>query len=74
VQLQLVSLAIRISSARWTHERRFAGLLERKLAPRDEGITTLSISFLGWDRSGPNIEIQRVEPQLVEIDARLAAA
>jgi hypothetical protein len=57
-----------------THERRFAGLLERKLAPRETEQTTLAISFLGWDRSGPDIEITHVEPQLAEIDASLAAA
>ncbi len=57
-----------------THERRFAGLLERKLAPRTTDDKTLSISFVGWDRSGPEIEIKLIEPQLAEIDARLAVA
>jgi DNA repair exonuclease SbcCD ATPase subunit len=57
-----------------THERRFAGLLERKLAPRSADESTLLISFLGWDRSGPEVEIRAIEPQLAEIDARLAAA
>ena len=35
-----------------THERRFAGLLERKLAPRSATDATLVLEFLGWDRSG----------------------
>lgn len=47
-----------------THEQRFAKLLERKLAPREHGQRTLVASFGGWDRSGPNISIREVKPQL----------
>ena len=36
-----------------THDRRFASLLERKLAIRGEGGDTDVVEFWGWDRSGP---------------------
>lgn len=39
-----------------THERRFANLLERKLAPRSENETTKVIQFVAWDRGGPVVE------------------
>ncbi|MGC5172101.1 AAA family ATPase [Microbacterium sp. DT81.1] len=39
-----------------THERRFANLLERKLAPRAENETTKVIQFVAWDRGGPVVE------------------
>ena len=48
-----------------THERRFAGLLERKLAPRSPDESTIMLEFLGWDRSGPSTTTRRVEPQLL---------
>lgn len=48
-----------------THERRFARLLERKLAPRAENESTEIIQFVGWDRSGPAVEQRTVEPQLI---------
>ncbi len=44
-----------------THEQRLAGLLERKLAPRDENSRLRVIHFVGWDRSGPKIESHFVE-------------
>lgn len=43
-----------------THERRLAGLLERKLAPRQEDETTRVIRFTGWDRSGPAVDEQLI--------------
>lgn len=49
-----------------THERRFAGLLERKLAPRTEDASTKLIRFAGWDRSGPKVDQEAIEPQLLE--------
>jgi DNA repair exonuclease SbcCD ATPase subunit len=39
-----------------THERRLSGLLERKLAPRQETESTRIIRFTGWDRSGPAVD------------------
>lgn len=37
-----------------THDRRFASLLERKLASRGDDQSTELIEFWGWDRSGPS--------------------
>ena len=54
-----------------THERRFAGLLERKLAPRAEDSQTRVIRFTGWDRSGPTVNEYSVEPELLEDPIRL---
>ncbi|QDB78596.1 hypothetical protein FE251_03780 [Georgenia wutianyii] len=54
-----------------THERRFAGLLERKLAPRAAGTRTKIITFTGWDRSGPTVQERFVDPQLLEDPIRL---
>ena len=44
-----------------THERRYASLLKRKLAPRMPGETTRLISFNGWSRRGPVLEQEVVE-------------
>ena len=57
-----------------THERRFALLLSRKLAPRRAGDTTIVLNFRSWDRSGPQVEIERPPLQSDAIEARLAAA
>ena len=38
-----------------THDRRFASVLERKLAPREPGQRTKAIQFAGWDHRGPRI-------------------
>jgi hypothetical protein len=47
-----------------THERRFANLLERKLAPRSEIETTKVIQFVAWDRGGPVVERRELtQPQ-----------
>jgi DNA repair exonuclease SbcCD ATPase subunit len=54
-----------------THEKRFAQLLERKLAPRREGDRTLAVDFLGWDRSGPMIKTRDVPDQIGEMRAVL---
>lgn len=54
-----------------THERRFASLLERKLAPRSKDSRTKVIKFTGWDRSGPTVQEYFVEPQLLEDPIRL---
>lgn len=54
-----------------THERRFASLLERKLAPRAEDSRTKIIRFTGWDRSGPTVDEHFVEAQLLEDPIRL---
>jgi DNA repair exonuclease SbcCD ATPase subunit len=37
-----------------THDRRFASLLERKLASRGDDQSTELVEFWGWDRSGPS--------------------
>lgn len=57
-----------------THERRFARLLERKLAPRSESYTTRVLEFVGWDRSGPAVEVRTVESQLVDDPIRVVQA
>lgn len=57
-----------------THERRFAGLLERKLAPRTEQSATQVIEFVGWDRSGPIVETRIIEPQITEQPIRIVKA
>lgn len=54
-----------------THERRFSSLLERKLAPRADDSRTKIIRFTGWDRSGPTVHEQFVEPQLMDDPIRL---
>jgi chromosome segregation protein len=38
-----------------THDRRFATLLGRKLAPREAGYRTIMHEFDGWTREGPRI-------------------
>jgi hypothetical protein len=54
-----------------THDKRLGGLLERKLAPRTEGERTCVLRFVGWDRSGPQIEQEFVEPQFEEAARRV---
>lgn len=39
-----------------THERRYAGLLSRKLAPRTEHDSVIIIKFTGWSDDGPEFE------------------
>jgi DNA repair exonuclease SbcCD ATPase subunit len=38
-----------------THDRRFADLLKRKLAPREEGSRTLLLELDGWTEEGPQV-------------------
>jgi DNA repair exonuclease SbcCD ATPase subunit len=38
-----------------THDRRFASLLSRKLAPREVGLRTILHEFEGWTEEGPQI-------------------
>lgn len=45
-----------------THETRLASLLERKLTPRTPGARTRVLHFTGWDRDGPTIEPEDVDP------------
>ncbi|MFL5867508.1 MAG: hypothetical protein ACJ766_10470, partial [Thermoleophilaceae bacterium] len=45
-----------------THDRRFASLLQRKLAPREASASTLLHEFEGWTREGPQVESTH-EPQ-----------
>lgn len=39
-----------------THDRRFAALLGRKLAPREPGTRTVLHEFEGWTEDGPRVE------------------
>ena len=55
-----------------THERRFAQLLERKLAPRRPGERTLAVEFVGWDRTGPTIKPRDVPDQVDQLGPLLA--
>jgi len=48
-----------------THDRRFADVLVRKLAPRDTGQTLLVHEFQTWTRDGPVIETSRPERETV---------
>lgn len=57
-----------------THERRFASLLERKLAPRSQAESTRVLHFVAWDRSGPAVEVRVIEPQLIEEPIRVVQA
>jgi DNA repair exonuclease SbcCD ATPase subunit len=57
-----------------THERRLAKLLERKLAPRSAGDSTVVFDFVGWDRSGPTVERREVASQLLEDPIRVVQA
>jgi hypothetical protein len=57
-----------------THERRFALLLGRKMAPRSADDTTIILNFRGWDRSGPQVDVDYAPLQRDEIEAKLAAA
>jgi DNA repair exonuclease SbcCD ATPase subunit len=47
------------------HDRRFADILERKLEPREEGITTIVHDFGAWTREGPSIST--TTPELAEV-------
>jgi hypothetical protein len=47
-----------------THERRLAGLLERKLAPRTTNDRTVVIEFESWSRSGPQVSAREVREQV----------
>ena len=41
-----------------THDRRFAGLLARKLAPREAGSRTLLLELEGWTEEGPQVRTE----------------
>lgn len=45
-----------------THETRLASLLARKLTPRAPGVRTRVLHFTGWDRDGPIIEPEDIDP------------
>jgi hypothetical protein len=57
-----------------THERRIAGLLERKLTPRGSGDRSIVLQFEAWDRSGPSVIARTVEPELVDEPLRVVRA
>lgn len=52
-----------------THDRRFANLLRRKLAPRDRRDRTVIHRFTGWDRRGPSVvtDVLGYEPRSAEL-------
>lgn len=54
-----------------THERRFADLLERKLAPRAPGQRSIVMDFNGWDRNGPQVKVREVADQLPDGQRRI---
>ena len=56
-----------------THDERLAGLLTRKLAPRNAVTRSRVLRFLAWNRSGPIIEATDIDPQLDQ-DNRLVLA
>jgi DNA repair exonuclease SbcCD ATPase subunit len=41
-----------------THDRRFAGLLARKLAPREMGSRTVRVELEGWTEDGPEVRCE----------------
>ena len=43
-----------------THDRRFAEVLLRKLAPRQDTERTVVVEFEGWTREGPRIKTSEV--------------
>lgn len=43
-----------------THDDRLAGLLERKLRPVGKDQRTTVITFEGWDRTGPRVQVRDV--------------
>jgi len=57
-----------------THEQRFADLLERKLTGRTEGEDLLIHRFVGWSRSGPEIETNRVAAEPSDTALRILAS
>ena len=57
-----------------THDRRLAGLLERKLAPRVAAETTRVVEFKSWTRRGPELEQRVVDTQVAEGRARRLVA
>ena len=52
-----------------SHDRRFANLLRRKLAPRDRRDRTVIHRFTGWDRRGPSVvtDVLGYEPRSAEL-------
>lgn len=48
-----------------THDDRLAALLLRKLTPREDGVRTNSLKFESWDRSGPRIDMKRIDAEIV---------
>lgn len=55
-----------------THDRRFGGLLERKLSPREMGQRTLHLEFSAWDPTGPSVDV--VQPEMEQVPLLLQAA
>ena len=54
-----------------THDRRFANLLHRKLAPRREDDRTLIHRFKSWDRRGPQVDTELLHYRQRDAQLRL---
>ena len=54
-----------------THDDRFSALLERKLAPRSTGQSTIVHRFVSWSRSGPSVETSRMDSPPSEVRRRV---
>lgn len=50
-----------------THDDRLAGLLQRKLRPVGKDQRTTVITFAGWDRTGPRVQVRDVEPDVAPL-------
>jgi len=47
-----------------THDRRFADILERKLAPREASSRTRVVELTAWTREGPTVEARELGTQV----------
>lgn len=50
-----------------THDDRLAGLLQRKLRPVGRDQRTTVITFEGWDRSGPRLQVRDLEADVTPL-------
>lgn len=50
-----------------THDDRLAALLQRKLRPVGTDQRTTVITFEGWDRAGPRVEVHDVPPDIAPL-------
>jgi DNA repair exonuclease SbcCD ATPase subunit len=57
-----------------THDERLASLLVRKLAPRSPAMRSRELHFIAWNRNGPIIEANNIDPQLDQHNRLMLAA